>query len=69
MRVPPAPLFRDPIYDGAADCGRTWRYRGVLAGREFEPGHSLKGLEFANLDDLTQCADNKREEVRTLKTV
>ena len=83
MPNPPAPLFRDPIYDGAADptliwnrqegewwllytsrranvpcrgvawahgtdigiassadCGRAWRYRGVLAGLEFEPGRN-----------------------------
>lgn len=83
MPTPPAPLFRDPIYDGAADptviwnvaerswwmlytnrranvvCrgmswvhgtdigvasstdqGRTWRYRGVLSGLEFEPGRN-----------------------------
>ena len=83
MNRPPAPLFRDPIYDGAADpvviwnrqerawwllytnrranvpCrgvawvhgtdigiassadrGHTWRYRGVLAGLEFERGRN-----------------------------
>ena len=83
MPNPPAPLFRDPIFDGAADptliwnrqeeawwllytsrranmpCrgvawahgtdigiassadrGRSWRYRGTLAGLEFEPGQN-----------------------------
>jgi hypothetical protein len=83
MNTPLAPLFRDPIYDGAADptliwnrqerawwllytgrranvpCrgvawvhgtdigiassadgGRSWRYRGVLPGLEFEPGRN-----------------------------
>lgn len=83
MPTPPAPLFRDPIYDGAADPvviwnhaeeswwllytnrranvtgpgvswvhgtdigiassadqGRSWRYRGVLAGLEFERGRN-----------------------------
>ncbi len=83
MPIPLAPLFRDPIYDGAADptviwnrqegawwllytsrranvlgrgvawahgtdigiassadCGGHWRYRGTLAGLEFEPGRN-----------------------------
>jgi hypothetical protein len=83
MNLAPAPLFRDPIYDGAADPtiiwnhqekawwllytnrranvpgqgfawvhgtdigiaastdnGRTWLYRGVLTGLEFEPGRN-----------------------------
>ncbi len=84
-RVPPAPLFRDPVFDGAADpsliwneaerawwmfytnrranapdaqdgvrwChgtdigiasstdgGRTWTYRGIAEGLEFEPGRN-----------------------------
>ena len=83
MPHPPAPLFRDPIHDGAADptliwnrderawwllytarranvpCrgvawahgtdigiassadgGRSWQYRGILRGLEFEPGRN-----------------------------
>ena len=84
-RVPPAPLYRDPVFDGAADpslvwndaerawwmfytnrranapdaqdgvrwChgtdigiassadgGRTWTYRGIAKGLEFEPGRN-----------------------------
>ena len=81
--IPQAPLFRDPIYDGAADpviiwnrqeeswwifytnrraagvnhgvsymhgsdigiassadCGRTWTYRGIAGGLEYEKGRN-----------------------------
>ena len=69
MRVPSAPLFRDSICDDAGACGRPWRYRGVLAGLEFEPGHSLKGLRLANLDNMTRYADNKSEGLKALRTV
>ena len=37
-----APLFRDPLYDGAAvsdDGGEYWYYRGAL-DLEFEFGHN-----------------------------
>ncbi|MYI75716.1 MAG: glycosyl hydrolase, partial [Acidobacteria bacterium] len=96
MLNPPAPLFRDPIHDGAADptviwnrqegawwllytsrranvpcrgvawahgtdigiassadCGRHWRYRGTLAGLEFEPGrNTFWAPEVIYCDDL-----------------